>query len=49
MKVKTILNIGVVGTFATVVGSILLIVIRGTDTGFRDGSPGHGPGAVSSR
>ena len=29
MKVKTILNIGVAGTFATVVGSILLIVIRG--------------------
>jgi cytochrome oxidase Cu insertion factor (SCO1/SenC/PrrC family) len=32
MKVKTILNIGVAGTFATVVGSILLIVIRGTPT-----------------
>jgi cytochrome oxidase Cu insertion factor (SCO1/SenC/PrrC family) len=32
MKVKTILNIGVAGTFATVVGSILLIVIRGAPT-----------------
>jgi cytochrome oxidase Cu insertion factor (SCO1/SenC/PrrC family) len=32
MKVKTILNIGVASMFATVVGSILLIVIRGTPT-----------------
>jgi cytochrome oxidase Cu insertion factor (SCO1/SenC/PrrC family) len=32
MKVKTILNIGVGGIFVTVVGSILLIIIRGTPT-----------------
>ncbi|MGA2603890.1 MAG: SCO family protein [Verrucomicrobiia bacterium] len=32
MKVKTILNIGVASTFAIVVGSILLIVIRGAPT-----------------
>jgi cytochrome oxidase Cu insertion factor (SCO1/SenC/PrrC family) len=32
MKVKTILNIGVVSTFAIVVGSILMIVMRGAPT-----------------
>ena len=32
MKVRTILNIGVTSTFAIVVGSILMIVIRGTPT-----------------
>jgi cytochrome oxidase Cu insertion factor (SCO1/SenC/PrrC family) len=32
MKVKAILNIGVTSTFAIVVGSILMIVIRGTPT-----------------
>jgi protein SCO1/2 len=32
MKVKTILNIGVASTFAIVVGSILMIVIRGMPT-----------------
>ena len=32
MKVKTILNIGVASTFAIVVGSILMIVMRGTPT-----------------
>jgi len=33
MKVKTILNIGVISTFAIVVGSILMIVMRGAPTG----------------
>ncbi len=32
MRVKAILNIGVTSTFAIVVGSILMIVIRGTST-----------------
>jgi protein SCO1/2 len=32
MKVKTILNIGVASTFAIIVGSILLIVLRGAPT-----------------
>ena len=32
MKVKTILNIGVISTFGIVVGSILMIVIRGAPT-----------------
>lgn len=32
MKVKTILNVGVISTFFIVVGSILLIVIRGAPT-----------------
>jgi cytochrome oxidase Cu insertion factor (SCO1/SenC/PrrC family) len=33
MKVKTILNIGVVSTFFIIVGSILMIVMRGAPTG----------------
>ena len=32
MKVKTILNVGVVSTFFVIVGSILMIVIRGAPT-----------------
>lgn len=32
MKVKTILNIGVISTFAIIVGSILMIVMRGAPT-----------------
>ena len=32
MKIRTMLNIGVTSTFAIVVGSILLIVVRGTPT-----------------
>jgi cytochrome oxidase Cu insertion factor (SCO1/SenC/PrrC family) len=32
MKVKTILNVGVISTFFIIVGSILLIVIRGAPT-----------------
>jgi cytochrome oxidase Cu insertion factor (SCO1/SenC/PrrC family) len=33
MKVKTILNIGVISTFFIIVGSILMIVVRGAPTG----------------
>ena len=33
MKVKTILNIGVISTFLIIVGSILMIVVRGAPTG----------------
>ena len=33
MKVKTILNIGVISTFFIIVGSVLMIVIRGVPTG----------------
>ncbi len=33
MKIKTILNIGVISTFFIIVGSILMIVMRGASTG----------------
>jgi len=33
MKVKTILNVGVISTFFIIVGSILMIVMRGASTG----------------
>ena len=32
MKVKTILNVGVVSTFFVIVGSIVMIVMRGAPT-----------------